>query len=93
MKYWLDEIEPFAHEERFFRAVKQPNAEYIVKEDFNPYIQELLHFHPGLDFLDGQEEFQKKYALTVVTRIFYRVNRSRSGKISLRELKNSNLIE
>lgn len=93
LKYWLDEIEPFTHEERFFRAVKQPNAEYIVKEDFNPYIQELLHFHPGLDFLDGQEEFQKKYALTVVTRIFYRVNRSRSGKISLRELKNSNLIE
>ena len=93
LRYWREEIEPFDHEERFFRAVKQPDAEFIVKEDFNPYIQELLHFHPGLDFLDGQEEFQKKYALTVITRIFYRVNRSNSGKISLREIKNSNLME
>lgn len=93
LRYWSHEVEPYDPVERFFRAVKQPSAEYIVKDDFGPYIQELLHFHPGLDFLGGQEEFQKKYALTVVTRIFYKVNSSRSGKISLRELRHSNLIE
>lgn len=92
-RYWKEEIEPYTHAERFFRAVKQPKNEYILKDDFNPYIQELLHFHPGLDFLDGQGDFQKKYALTVITRIFYKVNKSRSGMISLRELQFSNLVE
>ena len=42
--------------------------------------------------MDGQEEFQKKYALTVVTRIFYKTNTSRTGKISLAEVKKSNLV-
>ena len=77
MFFWKTEIEPYDAKERFFRVVKCPSAEYILREDFSPYIQELLHFHPGLEFLDGQEEFQKKYALTVITRIFYKVNSSR----------------
>ena len=59
---------------------------------YNRYIQELLHFHPGLDFLQQHEEFQRKYALTVITRIFYRTDRSRTGRISLRELRMSNLM-
>lgn len=93
LTYWNEEVEPFGSIERFYRIIKQRDAEYITRDDFFPFIQELLHFHPGLDFLDGQDEFQKKYALTVVTRIFYKVNKSRSGKISLNELKRSNLVE
>ena len=57
-----------------------------------PFIQELLHFHPGLDFLDNHEEFQRKYALTVITRIFYKVNVSRTGKLSLKEVRDSSLM-
>lgn len=93
LQYWQAEIEPYSRVERFFRSIKQTKANWIFKDDFAPFIQELLHFHPGLDFLEAHEEFQRKYALTVVTRIFYRVNTSRSGKISLREVRNSNLFQ
>jgi hypothetical protein len=92
LKYWEQEIEPYDRIERFFRTIKQPEAECAFKDDFVPFLQELLHFHPGLDFLDSHEEFQRKYALTVITRIFYKVNTSRSGKLSLREVRNSNLM-
>lgn len=92
MRFWQTEIEPFDRAERFFRLVKQVDSDCICKDDFIPYIQELLHFHPGLDFLQQHEEFQRKYALTVITRIFYKVNRSRTGRISLRELRHSNLM-
>lgn len=73
LKFWELEIEPYDRIERFFRAIKQPSAECIYKDDFVPYLQELLHFHPGLDFLENHDDFQRKYALTVITRIFYQV--------------------
>ena len=66
--FWNAEIAPFDHTERLFRLLKQPSAEYIEKDDFVPCMQELLELHPGLDFLESHEEFQKKYALTVITR-------------------------
>ena len=91
-QFWLEEIEPYDRIERFFRVIKKHTDNYIVKDDFIPFLQELLHFHPGLDFLEQHEEFQRKYALTVITRIFYNVNTSRSGKLSLREVRNSNLF-
>lgn len=92
IKFWQQEIEPYDRIERFFRIIKRHDSDYIVKDDFIPFLQELLHFHPGLDFLEAHEEFQRKYALTVITRIFYKVNTSRSGKISLREVRKSNLF-
>ncbi|RYH20971.1 hypothetical protein EON65_21875 [archaeon] len=74
LKFWSAEIEPYDRTERFFNIIKQPNHEYIYNNDFIPFLQELLHFHPGLDFLEQHEEFQHKYALTVITRIFYKVD-------------------
>jgi serine/threonine-protein phosphatase 2A regulatory subunit B'' len=105
--FWQNEIEPYDRYERFFRLIKQPSqtVNYIIKDDFVPFIQELLHFHPGLEFLENHDEFQRflmilnspndlnrKYALTVIARIYYKVNLSRTGKLSLREIYNSNLI-
>lgn len=92
MEYWKTELESYDNAERFFRLVKRPDAKAIAKDDFVPFIQELLHFHPGLDFLENHEDFQRKYALTVITRIFYTVNTSRTGYLSLRELRRSNLV-
>lgn len=92
LQFWHTEMEPFDKFERFYRVIKQPAADHISKDDFVPYIQELLHFHPGLDFLESHEEFQRKYALTVIARIFYKVNLSRTGKLTLREVRNSNLF-
>lgn len=63
--YWTTEMEEYDASERFFRLIKQPGAEYIVRDDFLPYIQELLKDHPGLEFLSNHAEFQEKYAITV----------------------------
>lgn len=92
LNYWEKEVAPYDRVTRFFNTIKQPGAKYIVNDDFLPFLQELLHFHPGLEFLDGTEEFQRKYALSVIVRIFYAVNTSCSGRLSLKEVVNSNLF-
>jgi serine/threonine-protein phosphatase 2A regulatory subunit B'' len=91
VQYWKNEVSPFDRVTRFFRAVKRPEAECVTKDDLIPFLQELLHYHPGLEFLEGSDEFQLKYALSVVARIFFQVNRSGSGRLSLSEVCRSNL--
>ncbi|KAK9185267.1 hypothetical protein WN943_025622 [Citrus x changshan-huyou] len=67
---------------------------YLRKlEDFKPVLRELLATHPGLEFLQSTPEFQERYAETVIYRIFYYINRSGNGHLSLRELKRGNLID
>ncbi|KAG7377855.1 Serine/threonine-protein phosphatase 2A regulatory subunit B'' subunit alpha [Phytophthora pseudosyringae] len=90
--YWMREMAPCDSVERFFRVVKQPKNDFIERDDFAPFLHELLKYHPGLEFLGGTPEFQEKYALTVVVRIFYSVDRDSSGRVTLRKLRRSNLI-
>lgn len=90
--YWMREMAPCDSVERFYRVVKHPKNDYIERDDFAPFLHELLKYHPGLEFLGGTPEFQEKYALTVVVRIFYSVDRDSSGRITLRKLRRSNLI-
>lgn len=44
--FWLQEMEPYDAPERFFRLIKQPDHDYIARDDFLPYIKELLNDHP-----------------------------------------------
>ena len=44
--YWKKEMEPFDPPERFFRLVKQPGEDCILRDDFLPYIKALLNDHP-----------------------------------------------
>ena len=90
--YWTTEMAPYDMNERFFRLLKQPTVEYISRDDFFPYIKELLSDHPGLEFLSNHAEFQDKYAVTVITRIFYSVNLCHSGRITSRQIRKSNLL-
>ncbi len=46
----------------------------------------------GLEFLASHAEFQDKYAITVITRIFYSVNRCHSGRITARQIRRSDLV-
>ena len=39
LAFWRDEMEPYDHVERFFRLVKSPTANAIVREDFEPFIE------------------------------------------------------
>eukprot|EP00934_Nitzschia_sp_Nitz4_P001886 Nitzschia sp. Nitz4//scaffold108_size72880//49351//51376//NITZ4_005822-RA/size72880-augustus-gene-0.30-mRNA-1//-1//CDS//3329532690//1886//frame0 len=91
--YWKTEMEPFDPPERFFRLVKQPEQDCILRDDFLPYIKALLNDHPGLEFLSNHAEFQEKYAVTVITRIFYSVNKCHSGRITSRQVRRSDLLE
>jgi serine/threonine-protein phosphatase 2A regulatory subunit B'' len=50
--YLTPQVEPYSRVERFFRVIKRCEADFIYKDDFIPFLQELLHFHPGLDFLE-----------------------------------------
>jgi hypothetical protein len=44
--YWQREMEPYDEPERFYRLVKQPENDFIVRDDFLPYIKSLLNDHP-----------------------------------------------
>ena len=90
--FWDIEMAPYDKDERFFRLIKQPTQEYITRDDFFPYIKELLSDHPGLEFLSDHAEFQDKYAVTVITRIFYSVNLCHSGRITVRQVRKSDLL-
>jgi len=65
---------------------------YLVPEDFVPLIQDVVDTHPGLLFLKEATEFHSRYVHTVIARIFYEVNRSWSGKITVSELRRSKFL-
>jgi serine/threonine-protein phosphatase 2A regulatory subunit B'' len=68
------------------------NNNTIVYDDWEPLMQDIVDTHPGLKFLHDHKEFHTRYIKTVIARIYYTVNRSWSGKITLTELKRSNFL-
>ncbi|MED6134546.1 hypothetical protein PIB30_037918 [Stylosanthes scabra] len=78
---------------QIYTILKQPYRTYLVQDDFKPVLRELLSTHPGLEFLQSTPEFQERYAETVIHRIFYYMNTSGNGRLTLRELKRGNLID
>jgi hypothetical protein len=44
--YWTQEMENYDASDRFFRLIKKPFDDHIGKEDFMPYLKELLRDHP-----------------------------------------------
>lgn len=66
---------------------------YILPEDLAPLVQDVVETHPGLAFLKEAAEFHSRYVHTVIARIFYSVNRSWSGRITVSELRRSNLLQ
>ncbi len=94
LNYWEQEIAPFDEVERLFCLLKKPESDFMTTCDLIPLIQEVVDCHPALEILHAPEEGVgvatdsiDKYILTVVTRVFYSVNQSRTGKISLREFR------
>ncbi|CAI0385183.1 unnamed protein product [Linum tenue] len=77
---------------QIYTILKQPDRGYLTQEDFRPILREILATHPGLEFLQSTPEFQERYAETVIYRIFHYVNRSGTGRLTLKELKRSNLV-
>ncbi|KAK7870173.1 hypothetical protein R5R35_012731 [Gryllus longicercus] len=77
---------------QFFYILSKGQMRDLTTEDFIPMVQDVVDTHPGLTFLKEATEFHSRYVHTVITRIFYCVNRSWSGKISLPELRRSDLL-
>lgn len=71
----------------------QRSRPYILHEDLISLVQDVVDTHPGLAFLKEAQEFHSRYVHTVIARIFYSVNRSWSGKITVPELRRSNLLQ
>ncbi|KAL3573727.1 hypothetical protein D5086_024340 [Populus alba] len=94
LNYWINgNMLTLGIATQIFTILKQPDLKYLTQENFKPVLRELLATHPGLEFLQSTPEFQERYAETVIYRIFYYINRSRNGHLTLRELKRGNLID
>ncbi|XP_044945171.1 serine/threonine-protein phosphatase 2A regulatory subunit B'' subunit beta isoform X3 [Mustela putorius furo] len=78
---------------KFVHLLMSPGANYLVQEDFVPFLQDVVNTHPGLAFLKEASEFHSRYITTVTQRIFYSVNRSWSGRITCAELRRSTFLQ
>ncbi|XP_010482911.1 PREDICTED: probable serine/threonine protein phosphatase 2A regulatory subunit B''epsilon isoform X2 [Camelina sativa] len=93
IKYWIDgNMLTMDTASQIYHILRQQGSNYLRQVDFKPVLDELLATHPGLEFLRNSSEFQERYAETVIFRIFYYINRSGTGCLTLRELKRGNLI-
>uniref|UniRef100_A0A8C5M8A8 Protein phosphatase 2 regulatory subunit B''alpha n=1 Tax=Leptobrachium leishanense TaxID=445787 RepID=A0A8C5M8A8_9ANUR len=78
---------------KFINLLTKPGCSFLEQEDFIPLLQDIVDTHPGLTFLKEAPEFHSRYITTVIQRIFYTVNRSWSGRITLTELRRSNFLQ
>lgn len=87
----------FCHDNtsRFVYIMSRGNKarQWVLPEDLITMVQDVVDTHPGLAFLKEAAEFHSRYVHTVIARIFYTVNRSWTGRISLPELRRSNLLQ
>jgi len=77
---------------RLFHVICRSDRSYLTKEDFQPFCDELMSVHPGLQFLKDTPEFQERYGETVVSRMFYSCNRRGNGRMTLQEFQKGNLL-
>lgn len=87
---WETEIAPFDKQERLFRLLtftKQDHQKYLEPDDLVPLIEKVVEQFGNNDqqFINLHNKHQ--YIQSVIARFFYWVNRSRTGKITLREFR------
>ncbi|KAJ6636669.1 Serine/threonine-protein phosphatase 2A regulatory subunit B'' subunit alpha, partial [Pseudolycoriella hygida] len=94
--FWK-QMSVFCHDQTsrfvFILSHGQRSRQYILPEDLVSLVQDVVDTHPGLAFLKEAAEFHSRYVHTVIARIFYTVNRSWSGRITIPELRRSNLLQ
>merc|ERR1712232_621611 len=71
----------------FFYVVKKDHNDWIERDDFSIFLTAVLLTHPGLDFLRETQEFQDRYADTVISRIFFVYDQKDLGRIDLNSLR------
>ncbi|PNW81795.1 hypothetical protein CHLRE_06g260600v5 [Chlamydomonas reinhardtii] len=78
---------------RAFDSLRPDGQDYLTFADFWPMMECVLRYHPGLEFLAETQEFQRKYAETVIHRIFYSLNKCGSGRLTFREFRSGELMD
>lgn len=78
---------------RFMSIITKGKRNYMVPEDLESMIQDVIDTHPGLLFLKEAEEFHSRYVHTVIARVFYCLDKNWSGMITLPELRKSNFLK
>ncbi|KAL7668738.1 hypothetical protein ACOME3_009429 [Neoechinorhynchus agilis] len=74
-------------------AGKSNERNKIESKDWDHFMLDVVNTHPGLEFLKKAKEFISRYCITVISRIYFSVNRSWNGKITVGELRNSNILD
>lgn len=82
----------FDNPARFVHLLTFGKSNYLLPDDFVPLVQSIIEDHPGLKFLRAAPDFHMRYIQTVIARIYFCINKSWTGKISLSELRQSNLL-
>jgi len=77
---------------QFFHMLLRKDKTYLESEDFEGLLQDIINAHPGLQFLVEAPEFHSRYIITVISRIFYTINRKWNMKLTLPEFRRSNFI-
>ncbi|GAV05938.1 hypothetical protein RvY_15989 [Ramazzottius varieornatus] len=78
---------------RFTFLLAREGRNYLLPDDFVPMVQDVVDTHPGLNILKEAPEFHARYINTVIARIYYNVNRSWTGRITIEELRRSNFLQ
>ena len=63
VQYWQTNLQHPDPSARAFNAIKSPDRNVLTKEDFVPFVDELMKEHPGLQFLKETPEFQVQLVL------------------------------
>uniref|UniRef100_A0A2K6D400 EF-hand domain-containing protein n=1 Tax=Macaca nemestrina TaxID=9545 RepID=A0A2K6D400_MACNE len=71
---------------KFVHLLMSPGCNYLVQDDFVPFLQDVVNTHPGLSFLKEASEFHSRYITTVGhPAFFYTLRRSFLPNVALLE--------
>lgn len=95
LRYYQAECVSRCREERLFRILlpQREARDYLTPSDFKAMLRALLMCHQGLSFLHATPEFQLRYSETVIERIFFSCSRTHSGRLTLQDIKRSQLLD
>jgi len=92
---WIDiKSNNFDLDSLIFSILKPTNREklrgkedYLIQDDFFVVINDVVQYHPGLEFLSNMPIFQNRYIETVISRLFYSKPRNWNERMTLNEFR------
>ena len=89
--YWRAKVAGFTPAGILFNMLDVDGKGYLEKHDWTALVTDIMHWHPGLAFLEATPEFQLRYVETVIVRLYYSSNRSKNMRMTLEEIERSDI--